>query len=860
MSKILIIFIVLVILFEFTFSSNISYAFGIDFPGVEIANLVTNLMGGVVSIVLIIPRILAVGLAYLMSDLMTINIAESCGISDDPFWDGTDFEAASPFEIFFNKYNVFDVNFFDIADNNNFVNSIKKNVAQWFYIMRLIASVALLCILIYVGIRMAISTVAEDKAKYKKMFVDWACSLALVYLLQYIAIFTIEANEVIVNFLRDVISTVGRGDINETINDIIVEALIGVTIGGLVSTFVYFVIVFQTLAFMLTYVNRMLKVAFLIIISPLISITYSIDKMGDGKAQALNTWLKEFVYTILIQPFHCIMYFAFANTAVNLLNSAAPGALISELISIFNVNFNQVANGFIVILCFKFINDGEKAIRKIFNFQDDGSKTSMAAGAVIGIAALNKATNLAKTATKGINMAKNLPIKFNKAINTDIGKGVVDKLDKALEGSKIATAVKNAKNGKVGEFARGAAEKYNKFAGNVEKNKKRIKNILDKHPKLKSAAGKLYTRYKNSMPITMAMMGAAMSYATGTSGVMEAFGMGAAFNSASKEHFKLSNKNNQGVAINDVEKQAKDDLKENEQYQRYVKNVENLEEQIEETEEKLNEIDEEIAIEAGGDEENTAERIRKQAYVDDVYSDFKAYKKKKQEYEDIVKLSKKNPADLTDEEKQKVAQIAQAKNEAQQAEDNLRRKDNALFEKFSKREQLKNNLANMNIQKDEIEGKMTELESTTIDNVIKKFKRSGTPYLIKRAENEILQKIQVYMRLQKAKAKGDNVSEEDFELSEDEIEYSKQVQKMIIRHMDREELGTEGKFDAEEFARQNFKGNKAMSDSLVASMNDLVFQRRAKRYNTTRDNAKSMGAEGETHDYHVKKGVMKSIR
>ena len=31
-------------------------------------------------------------------------------------------------------------------------------------------------------------------------------------------------------------------------------------------------------------------------ISPLISITYSIDKIGDGKSQALNTWLKEFIY------------------------------------------------------------------------------------------------------------------------------------------------------------------------------------------------------------------------------------------------------------------------------------------------------------------------------------------------------------------------------------------------------------------------------------------------------------------------------------------------------------------------------------------------------------------------------------
>ena len=55
------------------------------------------------------------------------------------------------------------------------------------------------------------------------------------------------------------------------------------------------------------YIKRMLTVGFLIVIAPLITITYSIDKMGDGKSQALNAWLKEFIYNVLIQTFHCII-------------------------------------------------------------------------------------------------------------------------------------------------------------------------------------------------------------------------------------------------------------------------------------------------------------------------------------------------------------------------------------------------------------------------------------------------------------------------------------------------------------------------------------------------------------------------
>jgi hypothetical protein len=113
----------------------------------------------------------------------------------------------------------------------------------------------------------------------------------------------------------------------------------------------------------------MIKIAFLIIISPLISITYSIDKIGDGKSQALDTWLKEFVYTVLMQPFHCIIYMVFINTAFELL--IADGNPGWE---------HNVASAVVAILCVKFTKDAEKIVRKIFNFKDENNGTSLAAG------------------------------------------------------------------------------------------------------------------------------------------------------------------------------------------------------------------------------------------------------------------------------------------------------------------------------------------------------------------------------------------------------------------------------------------------------------------------------------------------
>ena len=63
------------------------------------------------------------------------------------------------------------------------------------------------------------------------------------------------------------------------------------------------------------YIKRLLMIGLLIIVSPLITITYSIDKVGDGKAQVFSNWVKEFVVNVLIQPLHALIYLIMVLTA-----------------------------------------------------------------------------------------------------------------------------------------------------------------------------------------------------------------------------------------------------------------------------------------------------------------------------------------------------------------------------------------------------------------------------------------------------------------------------------------------------------------------------------------------------------------
>ena len=114
-------------------------------------------------------------------DKLTRNVAYSQGGLDGAgnIVDGSSVSGKmiTPFDIFFNRIAILDVNFFNLSDDGSVIANIRNSVAAWYYVMRLIAAAILLCVLIYVGIRMAISTIASDKAAYKKMLVDWICSL-----------------------------------------------------------------------------------------------------------------------------------------------------------------------------------------------------------------------------------------------------------------------------------------------------------------------------------------------------------------------------------------------------------------------------------------------------------------------------------------------------------------------------------------------------------------------------------------------------------------------------------------------------------------------------------------------------------
>lgn len=354
-----------------------------------------------------------------------------------------------PETILFNELPLTDINFFDFSIGSATIKAIRENIAIWYYALRNLAIGLLLAMLIYVGIRMALSTVASEEAKYKKMLKDWVVSFVLVFLLQYIIIFTINCNNGLVAIMNAARQNVTAGSFDNVINNFATQALGISFVQGLGSSIVFCILVGMTLSFLIFYIKRMLTIGFLIVIAPIVTITYSIDKMGDNKSQALDKWLKEFVYTILIQPFQCLIYLIFAITALDVMKDNSIGSAVL---------------GVVMIL---FIHQAEDIVRSIFSFEHAHSLGSTLTTMALA-STMTKAIGKVSDAKKGASEGK------AKAAGPVDGKDKQNKPKKKLADRKGPVGA--LARTKAGQAATKAGEAVSKKAARAKAGAARLKN------------------------------------------------------------------------------------------------------------------------------------------------------------------------------------------------------------------------------------------------------------------------------------------------------------------------------------------------------------------------------------------------
>lgn len=228
-------------------------------------------------------------------------------------------------EIVFNECKLLDVNYTDVSTGNNFNVVVKQSVMKWFYALRNLSIGLELVVLIYIGIRMMSSTIAADKAKYKNMLINWFVGFGLIFVLQYFITFGLLISKEVVGLFAKIGTVSFETDLIWTILNYL-NGLHGVKYVALVIF--YIVVVYFQVKFFLLYIRRFLSIGFLITISPLITLTYPIDKVKDNKAQALDAWTKEFITNLVLQPIHAGTYLVFITTANEIFKIAPILSLI----------------------------------------------------------------------------------------------------------------------------------------------------------------------------------------------------------------------------------------------------------------------------------------------------------------------------------------------------------------------------------------------------------------------------------------------------------------------------------------------------------------------------------------------------
>lgn len=261
-------------------------------------------------------------------------------------------------DIIFNRIPILDINFFsDTAagekiSEDSVVFVIRQTVAAWYVSFRNLAIVSLAIIIIYVGIRMALSTIPQGKAKYKQMLIGWIQALVIVFIVHYIMIIIINTNNSIVELIgkahEQKMAQSGWSEVSiyDTIESRSYDNRVSVWAGALIM---YLALAIMFFRFLWVYIKRSFTILILVIIAPFIGAKYAIDSATGKKGNSFRSWLFDFIYNVLLQTVHALIYTSLMTVVISIAFESLTGYLIA-------------------LIFMNFILSADEIFRNIFNF------------------------------------------------------------------------------------------------------------------------------------------------------------------------------------------------------------------------------------------------------------------------------------------------------------------------------------------------------------------------------------------------------------------------------------------------------------------------------------------------------------
>lgn len=353
LNKLLISILIIIVIFNFII---IPQTQAISVGGILLKPITSVLMVPLDNIAFLLTCTIGIfsnGLIDWASDWVTdaVDVIENSWASDQNLIDniGNTLESAGQItglgfltieDFFSGEIELSNINIFTSESDNNIILNVKKSAAEWYYALRNISAIGLLCVLIYTAIRILLSTVAEEKAHYKDMLTDWIKAVCLVIFIHVLMILILNFTDSIVGILR---ASTNRFS---SIAWVRAQLLLDFDTSQIVYLIMYGMLIYYTVVFAISYAKRFLYSVLLIVIAPIIGLVYAFGK--EGKA-IFQKWLKEFVSNAFLQPYHMVIYTVLFGFVASIAGNGK-----NMMVAIYS------------LIVLHFIKDAEKYYRSLF--------------------------------------------------------------------------------------------------------------------------------------------------------------------------------------------------------------------------------------------------------------------------------------------------------------------------------------------------------------------------------------------------------------------------------------------------------------------------------------------------------------
>ena len=409
----------------------------------------------------------------------------------------------------------------DVVENSA-LDIIRKTVAGWYVSIRNLAIILMLVMLIYTGIRMAITTIAADKANYQKQLYTWLKCFVLIFVIHYIILLVLNLNQIFCTMFQS--DATKENVMYNTIKTRAYDVRLSVSFPG---TVMYIALFIYWLKFLVMYLKRFVKNLILIILAPIVIVRYAIDNADSKGKSAFNNWLSNFVLNVFIQAVHALCYSVIMGVAIDLAINSISGFIIALVFMSYLLKFDDV-----VFQIFQFNGaSGDRMMRpmkKPLNreFQDIKGKVFVYANFgknLVGFGADGVRT-IAGGTNGIVSGIRNADERRYQERGSSIGHNVSDfndRVGKAVRGTKLGKWATNqaevfrdveaevrpeqAAYHRLKRETKKLEKEHKKYhygSGQIEANKKAIKKYKKQRKKIYKARGKTISKFAGSIAAT----------------------------------------------------------------------------------------------------------------------------------------------------------------------------------------------------------------------------------------------------------------------------------------------------------------------------------------------------------------------